>query len=134
MTGVSYDNPMRISYAIGSFDYGAAGDASAIPVPSQVGRCRIEDISVMATEVFTTGGKIELGTTGDANRYAELALLTLADTDGLSFDKEVDAFDIGQGGRGVVDIATENITQIELVLTTSTTTGIGFTTIVIAWW
>ena len=129
----SYDNPFTVSYAFGSFDFGAAGDITAIPVPAGVTRCKIEDISVCATEVFTTGGKVELGTTADPNRYAELSLLTLADTNGLSMTA-AEAFDIGHGGAGVVDIDTEAITQIELVLTTSTTTGIGFLTIVISWW
>ena len=78
-------------------------------------------------------GKVEIGTSGDANRYAELTIGTLADTNGLSMSAD-EAFDIGQGGKGVVDIGTEGITQLEVVLTTSTTTGIGFTNIVISWW
>ncbi len=87
----------------------------------------------MATEVFTAGGKVELGTAGDANRYAELVIGTLADTNGISIP-ESGLFDIGHGGKGIVDIGEESITQIEVVLVTSTTTGIGFTTIVLGWW
>jgi len=130
----SYDNPRVQTYGLGNYDYAAAGDAFAIPVPAGMSRCRIDDINVAATEVFTTGGKVEIGTAADPNRYAELTLGTLADTDGLAMDPETEAFDIGQGGKGVVDIATEAITQLEVVLTTSTTTGIGFTNIVISWW
>lgn len=130
----SYDNPRVQSYGLGNYDFANAGDAFAIPVPDGMTRCRIDDINVSATEVFTAGGKVEIGTAGDPNHYAELTIGTLGDTDGLSMDKDTEAFDNGQGGKGVIDIATEAITQLEVVLTTSTTTGIGFTNIVISWW
>ncbi len=130
----SYDNPRVQTYALGNYDFANAGDAFAIPVPDGMTRCRIDDINVTATEVFTANGKVEIGTAGDANHYAELNIGTLADTDGIAMDRDTEAFDNGQGGKGVVDIATEGITQLEVVLTTSTTTGIGFTNIVISWW
>jgi len=130
----SYDNPRVQTYGLGQFDFANAGDAFAIPVPDGVSRCRIDDINVGCTEVFTAGGKVEIGTSGDPNHYAELNIGTLGDTDGISMDRETEAFDNGQGGKGVIDIATESITQLEVVLTTSTTTGIGFTNIVISWW
>lgn len=130
----SYDNPFVITYSLGSFDFGAAGDITAIAVPAGVGRCKIEDISVMATEVFDGTAKVEIGSAGDANRYAELNILTLGDTNGLAMNPDTEAFDIGQGGKGIVDIATENITQLEVVLTAASSTGIAFTQIVIAWW
>lgn len=132
-----YDNPLTITYPFGNFDYGAAGDATAIPVPYGKTRCRIDEIFVMAAEIFTTGGKIEVGTSGDANRYAELAILTLADTDGLGITAPAtQQFDVGHGGKGVVDITTEGIDQLEVVLTATggTPTGQGFTGIVVSWW
>ena len=130
----SYDNPRVQTYAMGAFDFGTAGDALAIPVPDGMSRCRIDYINAMASETFNGTAKVEIGTAGDANRYAELNLLTLAYTNGLSMDKDTEAFDIGQGGKGVVDIATEAITQLEVVLTAATTTGIAYTQIVISWW
>ena len=108
----SYDNPRVQTYALGPFDFGTAGDATAIPVPDGMSRCRIDDINVMATETFNGTAKVEIGTAADPNHYAELNLLTLADTNGLSMDRDTEAFDNGQGGKGVVDIATEAITQL----------------------
>ena len=130
----TYDNPQIQTYSFGLFDFGTAGDATAIAVPAGKTRCRVIDINVCATETFNGTAKIEIGTAGDANRYAELNLLTLADTNGLSMNPATEAFDVGYGGKGVVDITTEAITQLEVVFTAATTTGIGATSIVIGWW
>ena len=133
----SYDNPLTVSYAVGLFDFGGAGDITAIPVPYGKTRCKIEEIALMAAEIFTDGGKVEVGPAADANRYAELLIGTLADTDGLGITAPAtQLFDIGQGGKGVVDITTEAITQLEVVLTITggTPTGQAFTTIVVSWW
>lgn len=134
-----YDNPLTITYAFGLFDFGGAGDITAIPVPVNKGYARIEEIYVMAAEIFTTGGKIEVGTSADANRFAELLILTLADTDGLAITAPVtELFDIGDGGDGVIDLSAdgENISQLEVVLTITggTPTGQGFAGIVVSWW
>ena len=132
-SGKSYDQPLVISYG-GLFDFGNAGDTIKIPIPFGKGRFRIEDINVMATEVFTAGGKIELGDGSDDNRYGELNIGTLAADAGLSVNPNTELFNIGQGGKGIVDIATEGLTSIEVTLITSTTTGIGYFAIVIGWW
>jgi hypothetical protein len=132
-SGKSYDQPLVISYGYGVFDFAAAGLITAIPVPLGKTRFRVEEISVQASEVFTTGGKIELGTAADPNHYASLTIGTLADTVGLNVTN-AELFDIGHGGKGIADVVQEDITQIEVVFTTSTTTGIGATTIVLGWW
>ena len=103
-----------------------------------MGRCRVAGISVQATEVFagsTSTARVELGTAADPNRYADADIGTTADTDGFEA-AEADFFDIGQGGKGIVDIATEAITQIEvgLIAAVGTPTGQGFTTIHLDWW
>ncbi len=134
MSANSYDNPRVMTYGLGNYDYADSGDEFDIPVPDGMSRCRIDDINVGCTEVFTTGGKVEIGDGSDVNHYAELTIGTLADTDGLSMDRETEAFDNGQGGKGVIDIATEDITALTVTLTASTTTGIGFTNLVISWW
>ena len=139
MSGSHYDDGQRISHSFGLFDYGGAGDATAIPVPRGKTRCRIEDIILSAAEVFTTGGKVEVGTAGDPNRYAELLIGTLADTEGLNVtDPDNELFDIGHGGKGVVDVSAsgDNITQLEVVFTITggIPTGQAWTTIVITWW
>ena len=140
MNKLSYDNPALITYGLGAIDFGtlAAGtEVSAIPVPLGVGRCKIESIAIHATEVFTDGAKVEIGDASDPNKYAELLIGTLADTDALDFtDPENQQFDTGYGGKGVVDIAEESLTQLELTLTGSGAmgTGIGFVNISVAWW
>jgi hypothetical protein len=49
----SYDNPLTISYNV-FFDYGGgAAEALAIKRPLGTTRCRIDEIHVMAAEVFT---------------------------------------------------------------------------------
>ena len=132
----SYDNPRVQTYSLGAYNFGGTGaEAFAIPVPDGMSRCRIDDISAMCTETFTDGAaKVEIGTSADPNHYAELNIGVLADTNGLAMDRETEAFDNGQGGKGVVDIATEGITQLEVVLTPADTDGIAFTNIVISWW
>ena len=132
----SYDNPRQQIYSLGSVNLGATGsDAFAIAVPAGKTRCKIDDINAMCTETFNDGAaKVEIGTAADPNHYAELTIGTLADTNGLSMDPETEAFDNGQGGNGVVDIATEGITQLEVVLTQASVDGIAFINIVISWW
>lgn len=132
-SGKSYDQPLVITYG-GLHDFGGATDTTEIKIPAGKGRFRIEEISVSGTEVFTAGGKIELGDGTDPNKYGELSIGTLAASAGLNVDPDVGLFDIGHGGKGVVDIATEALTEITVTLTTATTTGIGFVAIVIGWW
>ena len=131
----SYDNPLTVCYNLGLFDFGNAGDATAIPVPYGKTRGRVEEIYAMVAEVFTDGGKVEVGTAADPNHYAQMLLATTADTDGLGITTPAtQLFDIGHGGKGVFDITTEDIDQLEVTLTTSTTTGKAFTGIVVSWW
>ena len=148
MSGISYDNPMRITYNLGQHDYGAGGDALAIPVPLIQGvrraqRCRIESIALLATETFnavTTQAFVRVGDGSDADKYAELGAGTLADTNGLDLTEEsTELKDNGYGGKGVVDVSTsgENISQLEVALvapTGGTPAGIAHTSITIAWW
>ncbi len=148
MSGISYDNPMRVTYNLGLHDYGAAGDALAIPVPLIQGvrkatRCRIESIALSATETFTavtTGAFVRIGDGSDPDKYAELAAGTLADTDALDLTEgSTELKDNGYGGAGVVDVSSsgENISQLEVALvapTGGTPAGIAHTNITIAWW
>jgi hypothetical protein len=141
MSGRSYDNPLTLSYSLGLHDYGAGGEATAIPVPGWATRCRIESISLLATETFTattTEAFVRIGTAADADKFAELGASTLADTNGLA--KEYSDFvDNGYGGPGVVDCSSsgENISQLEVVLvapTGGTPAGIAYTDIAVSWW
>ena len=142
MSGTHYDNPMRITYNLGLHDYGAGGDALAIPVPSGMTRCRIESIALSATETFTattTDAKVQIGTAADADKFAQLDADTLADTDAMDLTPADDLFDNGYGGAGIVDVSSsgENISQLEVTLvapTGGTPAGIAHTNITIAWW
>lgn len=134
----SYDNPMRISYGLGLIDFGGSDDATAIAVPPGKSRCRIESIAAQATEVFagsTTTAHLLIGIAANTDRYADASFGTLADTNGFEATAAM-FFDIGHGGPGVVDITTEDITQLEvnIVASTGTPTGQAYTTITIAWW
>ena len=141
---VSYDNPMHISYSFGLHDFAATALAAAIAVPKGVSRCRIEEIHVSVTEIFnadTTAAFVRIGTSADPDKFAELDMQLAALTDGYGIDDapaaDTPLKDIGHGGFGVVDIATEDITQLEIVTvknTGGTPTGIGYLTVVIAWW
>lgn len=136
-SGKSYDQPLVISYAMALHDFGAAGDLLSIPIPFGKGRFRVEDIMIQAVgaEDFDVNAKIEVGIIGNTNRYAELVIGVLVDTDSLAItDPVASLFDIGHGGKGVVDIAEEGISQVEVTLVAATSTGIGYPTIVLGWW
>lgn len=148
MSGIHYDNPMRLSYNLGLHDFGTAGDALAIPVPAIQGErtatmCRIDSIALSATETFTavtTGAFVRIGTAADADKFAELAAGTLADTNGLDLTPgSTELKDNGYGGQGVVllNSSGENISQLEVVFvapTGGTPAGIAHVNIGIAWW
>ena len=148
MSGISYDNPMRRNYGFGLYDFGAADEALAIPVPLVQGvalasMCRIESIALSATETFTTtttGAFVRIGTAADPDKFAELAVGTLADTNGLDLTAgSTELKDNGYGGTGIVllNSSGENITQLELAFvapTGGTPAGIAAVNIGIAWW
>jgi len=131
MSSNSYDNP-RVQSISFTHDF-SAGDTLDIPVPDGMGRCRIDDIIAMGSVVIVGAtADVEIGDGVDPNKYAELALGTLAAGSSLSLD-DTGKFDVGQGGKGVVDIATENITDLVLTLTAATSGSVHLT-IVISWW
>ncbi len=145
--GSHYDRPQRISYSFGEFDFGAGGESLSIPVPAGKDGFIIEEIAVSATETFTattTDARVEIGTASDTDKFAELALGTLADTNALGFATGTDdagadpRYDNSYGGPGVVRTGSteENITQVEVTFvapTGGTPAGKGYVTIVLAW-
>lgn len=122
---MSYSNPTTISYNFGNFDFGGAGDAWSIKGPSGM-KGRIIDCIVSATEVFTTGGKIELGITAGSAEYLDLDLGTLADTNTLTASET--------SGAIVLALLPKD-TQIEgtFTITTGSPTGQAWVTLVIDW-
>jgi len=138
-----YDQPLRITYGYGNVDFGASNEATAIPVPAGMTRCKIAEVSVQATEIFagsTSTAAIHIGTAADADKFAALDLGTTADTDGVSFGPSdcTAAATLGYGGDGVIDVSAqgENISQLELLFKAAvgSPTGQGFTNITIEWW
>jgi len=126
---MSYSNPLVITYNLGLHDFGTAGDALAIKAPSGYASGRIMDIGVAVTETFTattTPAYVRLGTTTDADAYAELNMGTAADTDYYNTQDDTDA---------IID-ADVTSTQIEVALvapTGGTPAGIGHVHVTIAW-
>lgn len=126
---MSYSNPLSMTYSLGIHDFGAGGDALAIKAPNGYSKGRIIDIGVMVTETFTattTPAYVRLGTTGDADAYAELNMGTAADTDYYNTQDDTDA------------IISADVTsaQIEVALvapTGGTPAGMGYVNIAIDW-
>ena len=146
MGAKSYDQPLVITYNFGLHDFAAGNLASAISAPRGMTGCRIEEIHVSVTEVFnavTTPAFVRIGTSADADKFAELNMNVAAATDGYGIDDDPDPdsvlIDNGYGGKGVVDMSSsgENIDQLEVVTvqnTGGTPTGIGHLTVAVAWW
>lgn len=127
---MSYSNPLVITYNLGLIDFGDTTDVNmAIKAPNGYENGRIMDIGVAVTEVFnapTTPAYIRLGTTTDADAYAELNMGTAAATDYYNTQDDTDA---------IIDADVTN-TQIEVALiavTGASPTGIGEVHITVAW-
>lgn len=124
---MSYDNPQMFSYSYGIHDFGAAAD-EVLSLKGPTGKTgRLVDIQVSATEIFTTGGDILIGTAADPNAYAELAIGTLADTDTITAQETSGA---------IIDETIPADTQVEVTFnqTGGTPTGQGFVHIFIEWY
>jgi len=121
---------MVITYSLGEHDFGAGGDALAIKAPTGYENGYIVDVGVMVTETFTadtTPGYVRLGTTSDADAYAELNMGTAADTDYYNTQDDTDA---------IISAAVTN-SQIEVALvapTGGTPAGKGHVNITVAWY
>lgn len=139
---MSYDNPLRVSYNMGIHDFGAGGDALALQRPVGRNFARVEEIHVAVTETFTadtTPGYVRIGTASDADKFAELAMGTAADTDGYGTNDDTDA--IKAAGKEI-DLdndgdAGASLDQLEVAFvapTGGTPAGQGYVTIVMSWW
>jgi hypothetical protein len=127
---MGYANPQqRITYSWANMDFGVAADvASSFKGPKGL-TGRVRDIVVVASEVFTTGGLVKLGTTGDDDAYASLALGTTAATDTLVASKDQPA--------ALIAPSLPADTQVEVVFGKVTAagsgTGIANVSIVVDW-
>jgi hypothetical protein len=129
---MSYGNPRAvITYTLPAVDFGAGDSAHAIKAPYGYARGRLLDVGVAVTETFnqvTTPGYVRVGTSGDADAYAELNMAAAAATNYYNTDDDTDAIiepDIADGS-----------TQLEVACiapTGGTPAGIGTVHITIAW-
>ena len=124
----TYDRPFVQSYCVGSpHDFGAAADESlSIKGPAGM-KGLLREICVSASEIFTTGGAVQVGTAADPDAYAELLLGTLADTDSLNMTEQ-------SGALKDADIPADAQVEVTLVQTGGTPTGQGHVNITIEWY
>lgn len=121
---MAYENPVYLSYSF-QFDFGG-GAADTFEIHGPLGkRGRVYDIHCSALEVFTTGGKIEVGSAADPNEFAELSLGTLAEGDALNAQND--------GSIYAVNIDADEDVHVDLTQTGGTPTGIGIVTVTIGW-
>jgi len=124
--------PRTVTYTFNPVDFGAGTYAGSIKAPNGYTRGRILDVGIFEiTETFacdTTTAKVRLGTTGDADAYAELIIPdTTAATDTFNTQDDTDA----------VKSNAFTSTQIELTTVQSadsgTAAGIATPYVVIDW-
>lgn len=130
---MSYDLPVRVSYSFPSHDFGAGAGAHAIKPPKGMSQGNVVDIQLFAiSETFnqvTTPAYVRLGTSGDADKYAELNCGAAAATDAYNMD------DGGTWGDRI-DLTADSISQVEVVFvapTGGTPAGISAVNVVIDW-
>jgi hypothetical protein len=133
---MSYENPVRVSYHLGNvaggIDFGAGDSAYAIKPPKDKSVGQVVDIHLSVIETFnqvTTPGYVRLGTSGDADKYAQLNCGAAAATNAYNMD------DAGTWGD-MIDLVADSISQVEVVCiapTGGTPAGIACVTLVIDW-
>lgn len=125
---MSYENPLLITYNLGSVNF-ASGTATAIKGPPGM-RGRIVDMGVRVTTTFTavtTDGVFNVGTSADADAYAAMHMGVAAATDFWNLQDDPDA---------IIEPDLPADTQIEVTYTAPTggsPAGVGEPQITIAW-
>jgi hypothetical protein len=134
---MSYDLPVRVCYTLGNavtgLDIGNGDTAHAIKPPKGKKMGNVVDIHLSVFETFTqvtTPGYIRIGTSGDADKYAELNCGAAAATN---------AYNLSDAGtiNSRIDLVADSISQVEVVSiapTGGTPAGIANVTIVIDWY
>lgn len=131
---MAYDLPVRVSYCFPVHDFGAGAGAHAVKPPKGKKRGNVVDIQLFnITETFTqdtTPAYVRLGTSGDADKYAELNCGAAAATN---------AYNLSDAGsiNSVIDLTADSITQVEVTFvapTGGTPAGIAAVAVVIDWY
>lgn len=126
----TYDNPRVIRHQFPSHDFGAGAGAGSLKGPPGM-KGRIVDIGLShITETFTnttTPAYVRVGTTGDADAYAQLDCGVAAATDTYNTQNDTDA---------IIEPDLPADTQIEVTFvapTGGTPAGIGEPYVDVAW-
>lgn len=123
--------PRTITYHLGTIDFGDTTDVNmAIKAPRGSAWGELIDVGVNVTEVFnepTTPAYVRLGTTSDADYYAELNMGTAAATDYYNTQDDPDAIINNKIPSTQVEVAL-------IAVTGTLPTGIGEVEITIAWY
>ena len=128
---MAYATPLTISHTWPSHDFGAGAGAVSLKGPKGK-RGYIEDIMLACTETFntdTTTGKIRIGTSGDADAYAEADLGATAITD--TYVASI------SDTNAVINPDLPADTQIEVTFVSPTggiPAGIGTVTVIVSWY
>lgn len=126
-----YDNPEVITYVLPAVDFGAGTTNHAIKGPNGKSRGRLLDVGVAVTETFnqvTTQAFVRIGTSGDADAYAELQMAAAAATDFFNTQDDTNA---------IINADIPDATQLEVACiapTGGTPAGIGSVHISIGWY
>lgn len=78
---MSYSNTDPITYTFPAMNFVSGAGAYTIKAPPGYENCRLLQIHTRATTTFTattTAGKVQLGISGTAAKYAEMSMSTLA--------------------------------------------------------
>lgn len=125
---MAYENPVYETYNFGIHDFGNGGDALRIDNPGKKGR--VWNVHVAATETFTadtTPAYVRVGSSGDADEFAELNLGTTATDTGLSARNQASALK-------AVNIEEDEDVYVAFVAPTGgTPAGQGYVSITIGW-
>ena len=127
---MSYSNPLVVTYKFASHDFGAGAGATSFKAPDGYTSGRILDVGLMdITETFTnttTPAYVRLGTTGDADAYAQLDCGTAAATDCYNTQDDTDAII-------AADITNTQVEVAFVAPTGGTPAGIASAYVVVAW-
>lgn len=125
-----YDNPIVITYNLGSSNFATPATATSFKGPPGK-KGKILDVGVRVTTLFTnvtTDGAMAIGTSGDADAYALLQMGAAAATDYWNTIDDPDA---------IINDTLPADTQIEVTFVAPTggaPAGVGVPEITVAWY
>jgi len=143
----NYDNPFVITYGPLGINDSSEGDPEhdfgngALTFypqpPGGAGLGQVMDIQVSVSETFnavTTAGLVQVGISGELDKYAELSMGTAAA--GASYGSyDVSIFDETESNPGFINFADDGATIITFVAPTGgTPAGKGYVFTTIGWW